>query len=597
MTSMIAFPACLVFWTPLGLAQAPTASTAPLAPQAVQAPAALKASDLEREVRGGMRWLRSAQDPSDGHYGSGVEDTSLVLLCAARCSDAYGVHDGPFVRRAAEYLLARQAQDGSIADAGADPPAKSRQACLAAQALAALRHAPFDPAIARAAQFLGLADASSLPALDVPGATERTAARAAQILAARDGSGSWNGARGPLRESAWALLELAAIQAELAAARGAAEAAPVEDLPEFTPATREAASAALERGALFLAERADGQGRFGAPGKPDAGLTAMCLAALQCLPAPRPAEVQRKIDAGLAWLATQQKSDGSIHDGKLANYVTSASIMAFARAARPEYLPLLADARRFLQRLQADEGEGYSEGDLYYGGIGYGSTERPDLSNLQMALEALASAGLERSDPTYAKALRYLQRCQNRSESNDLRIQVGGVVVAPGDDGGAGYAPGDSKAGFTESTDGQKRPRSYGSMTYALLKCYAFAGLAHEDPRVAAAWEWCQKHYTLDVNPGFEASSEPSASYQGLFYYLTTMARALEVFGVEVVTTPDGVAHPWRSELCGRLVAMQSRLDGSWINHNSQRWNEGNPLLATAYALLALDAAMPKAAR
>jgi squalene-hopene/tetraprenyl-beta-curcumene cyclase len=251
-------------------------------------------------------------------------------------------------------------------------------------------------------------------------------------------------------------------------------------------------------------------------------------------------------------------------------------------------------ARAFLQVLQADEGEGYSEGDLYYGGIGYGSTERPDLSNLQMALEALSTSGLDPNAETYRKALKFLERCQNRSESNDVRIADGSTTLTSGDDGGAAYAPGDSKAGFVELGDGRRIPRSYGSMTYALLKCFVFAGLSKDDPRVAAAFEWCCKNYTLDVNPGFDVSRDPSAPYQGLYYYLHTMAKALDLFGAEEIVDGAGAKHAWRAELCGRLVSMQSRIDGSWINQASPRWYEGNPLLATAYALLALDAALPR---
>ena len=67
-------------------------------------------------------------------------------------------------------------------------------------------------------------------------------------------------------------------------------------------------------------------------------------------------------------------------------------------------------------------------------------------------------------------------------------------------------------------------PRSYGSMSYALLKGYLFAGLAKDDPRVQAVWKWLRENYTLDVNPGFQASDDPTASYQGLFYYFYTMA-------------------------------------------------------------------------
>lgn len=69
------------------------------------------------------------------------------------------------------------------------------------------------------------------------------------------------------------------------------------------------------------------------------------------------------------------------------------------------------------------------------------------------------------------------------------------------------------------------------------------------------------------------------------------MAKALDVYGVDTIETPDGTEHDWRAELGGRLVAMQSKADGSWVNRNAPRWWEGNPVLATAYALQALGAA------
>ncbi|MEO6708163.1 MAG: hypothetical protein ABI054_00080, partial [Planctomycetota bacterium] len=109
-----------------------------------------------------------------------------------------------------------------------------------------------------------------------------------------------------------------------------------------------------------------------------------------------------------------------------------------------------------------------------------------------------------------------------------------------------------------------------------------------------AAWKWCSENYTLDINPGFVISEDPSAAYQGLYYYFCTMARALDVMGEDAIVDKGGKSHAWRSELCGRLIAMQNKTDGSWINKNSPRWYEGNPVVATAYALLTLDAARPR---
>jgi squalene-hopene/tetraprenyl-beta-curcumene cyclase len=365
-----------------------------------------------------------------------------------------------------------------------------------------------------------------------------------------------------------------------------AHATPQRALPPLDAAVRASLDRALERGAGFLLGCAT-EGGWGFEGHRDAALTSMALGGLVAVAEPRPEAVQHALDAGLDWLGSLQREDGSIHEGQLVNYVTSASVMALAMGGREQDLPRLARARDFLRTLQVDEGEGVSEGDRFYGGIGYNSHDRPDLSNLQMALEALHATGAPADDPAYSKALKFLQRCQNRSESNDVEVVADGTTTISGGDGGGTYLPGDSKAGFLELPDGRRVPRSYGSMSYALLKGYLFAGLERDDPRVQALWKWLTANYTLDVNPGFEASDDPHASYQGLFYYYLTMARGLELYGEATLTDGAGVEHDWRAELVQRLVAMQ-RPDGSWINDHSERWFEGNPVLASAYAMQVL---------
>ncbi len=587
----------VAFQAPLRAAQASAAAQ----PQGTEQskPAAQAPADLVGSIRAAVRWLRSQQDLTTGSYGS-VDATALALRAFATCPDRYRSVDGPFVRRAAEWLIAQQAADGSIAAAAADANARRTSTALCVAAFIALSEPQHATAMAKAMEFLG-PDAASA-ALRWPVATEswpldddQQMKAAERMLAAQTEKGRWIGARGAVAETAAHAVALAAVEARMAAKRVAApQSSPeLQPLPSFSAADRAGALRAIEKGAAYLVSVGD-NGKWGAPGRPDAGLSAMVLAALQSQPAPRAEAVQQAIDSGLEWLVSLQQPDGSIHDGKLANYTTSAAIMALARADAERFAPVIAKAKAFLVGLQADEGEGYSEGDLYYGGIGYGSTERPDLSNLQMALEALAASGLEPNAPTYKKALKFLERCQNRSESNTIELRDGEKLVKSGEDGGAGYAPGDSKAGFVELAGGAVAPRSYGSMTYALLKCLVFAGVSKDDPRLKAAFEWVRANYTLDINPGFDASIDPSAPYQGLFYYLHTMAQALDLLEVESLVDNAGREHAWRAELCGRMVSLQSKLDGSWTNRNSPRWYEGNPLLGTAYALLTLDAALPK---
>ncbi|MEM6672564.1 MAG: prenyltransferase/squalene oxidase repeat-containing protein [Planctomycetota bacterium] len=559
---------------------APTAASA--APQTGDLP------DLKSETDRSIRWLRSTQNPEDGSYGGGVEGTSWALVALARSPRAYERQDGPFVSKAIDHLLARQADDGAIADEGAEGRARIDQTAAAAAALTEHVDEATASALGKAVRFLAENDveAPTLPEIAVPESEAEARAVAFGLIGRRNDNGSYAGDRGEVIETARAIVALSAVRKTLTKGEEAARAA--NPLPKFTPATREAIDASVLQGARFLISASE-DGLWGAAGEPDAGLTSMAVGALQAVPEPRPDDVQSAIDRALTWLASLQKENGSIHQGRLANYVTSASIMALARD--PQYAERVVRARDWLVGYQADEGEGYSEGDLYYGGVGYGGDERPDLSNLQMALEALAASGLDQDDPAFQRALKFLERCQNRSESNDIELTRKGIVIKSGNDGGAGYAPGDSKAGFVTLDDGTRVPRSYGSMSYALLKSFVFAGLDKDDPRVKACWKWLQENYTLDVNPGFDPAGDPTAPYQGLYYYFHTMAKALDVYGTDTVVDGDGVERDWRAELAGRLIALQSKADGSWVNRNAPRWWEGNPVLATSYALASLEAA------
>ena len=548
---------------------------------------------LTDEIDLSLRWLRAHQDGSDGSYGN-VAATTSVLMAFGDSHRRYRAGDGPFIDRAVRFLTDHQGAGGAIADGDVPEGGERAQTLATYLVLELLGGADSEAARGKAAAYLGLAPgeaARTRPMLKEL-STDVLLDRAAADLARRHPLGFWEEDGERVHTTAGTVWQLSALCAELVSRQGAKTLGEEKPLPAFGPADRTNTTKALVKGAEFLVSTSD-HGKWGFQGQPDPGITAMVVAALTAVPKPRAEHIQGTIDAALDWLLSLQKPDGSIHAGQLHNYVTCASVMAIAAEGREKDRAALARARAWLRELQADEGDGYAEGDRYYGGIGYGGDERPDLSNLQMALEALATGDEAENAETYRKALEFLQRCQNRSESNDLEIVRDGVTTRSGEDGGAGYAPGESKAGFIELPDGKQVPRSYGSMTYALLKGYLFAGLAKDDPRVQAAWKWLMRNYTLDVNPGFEASSDPAAAYQGLFYYFHTMAKALDLYGEEHVVDARGGTHPWRAELAGRIVSMQ-RQDGSWINDNSPRWYEGNPVLATAYAMSILDLALPE---
>jgi squalene-hopene/tetraprenyl-beta-curcumene cyclase len=272
--------------------------------------------------------------------------------------------------------------------------------------------------------------------------------------------------------------------------------------------------------------------------------------------------------------------DGGIYqDGsRYKNYETSLAMVCFKEANKDgRYNDLLAKAEKFVKEQQWDEGEGHEVSSMSYGGAGYGSHSRPDLSNTSFLVDALHAVGRGDDDPALRKALVFISRCQNlESEHNTSEF------AAKVNDGGFYYtiaAGGQSQAGPTP----EGGLRSYGSMTYAGLKSMIYAGVSRDDPRVKAAYEWIRRHYTLDENPGMGA--------QGLYYYYHTFAKALDTIGDDRLVDANDQPHDWRAELVQKLISTQKD-DGSWINDNP-RWLEGDPNLVTAYALLALSYCSP----
>ncbi|HGY91669.1 MAG TPA: hypothetical protein ENK43_10915 [Planctomycetes bacterium] len=318
------------------------------------------------------------------------------------------------------------------------------------------------------------------------------------------------------------------------------------------------------------------------------GITALAVLAYLRSPRHYRSEDGPFVRAALEWLASLQKPDGSIFERDSANYVTSIAVMALQESGEARFRPVVEKALDWLVRMQCREDTGYRPGDRFYGGVGYGGDERPDLSNTQFALEAAHEAGLPKDHPFWKRARVFLQRSQNWSETNDqVWKDAEGHEVRPGNDGGAIYFPGESKSGVEVLPDGTRVFRSYGSMSYALLKSYIFTGLDRRDPRVRAVQRWCVAHFDLDRHPGFLPGPKGNEPYQGLYYYYYSMARCLGVLGDRFVASEDGTRHDWPAELAEKLLSLEKH--GVWRNDKNSRWQEGSPVLCTCYAVLALE--------
>ncbi len=279
---------------------------------------------------------------------------------------------------------------------------------------------------------------------------------------------------------------------------------------------------------------------------------------------------------GLAYLEKFAQPDGGIYrpDSLHRNYDTCITLVALSKANRSgKYSEVIRKAEEFVRGIQWDEGEGKDASDSFYGGAGYGSQSRPDLSNTSFLIDALKTLGADGNDEAMQKALAFVSRCQNleslaNNSPHAAKINDGGFYYTVADGG-------ESKAG----TDPGGGLRSYGSMTYAGLKSMIYAGVSRDDPRVKAAVQFLRKNYSLDANPGM--------GQQGLFYYYHTMAKALDALGEQEFADARGNQHAWKTELLAKLAELQ-QADGSWVN-STTRWMEGDPNLVCGYTLLALE--------
>ena len=361
---------------------------------------------------------------------------------------------------------------------------------------------------------------------------------------------------------------------------------------------RKAVDAAIAKGRAYLLTQQDAKGGFGddTVEKMPASVpfTAMAVSALVAATPKTAVSKDEHIRKALAYLVGYQQDDGSIVDNpKWTNYCTAASVAALGNARIGDYRSNQSKAMAYLESSQIADAS--NEGS--FGGFPYKDGQTADGSNAYLAADALESAGLAKDSVVRKRVGDFASGIQNRSESNTRELKMTTkdgeeITVVSGDDGGAIYRVGESKAGLAKRSDGRWELRSYGSMTYAVLKLMMFAGIPADDPRVQAIIGWIGNNWTLDRNPGFENSEDPEREgQQGLFYYYHAISKALSAYEKAtgkpfVVRDADGRKHNWRAAVAKALLARQAE-NGSWRNP-VDRWMEGMPTLATSFAVQTL---------
>ncbi|MFO1482286.1 MAG: prenyltransferase/squalene oxidase repeat-containing protein [Verrucomicrobiaceae bacterium] len=342
----------------------------------------------------------------------------------------------------------------------------------------------------------------------------------------------------------------------------------------------------VERGLNFLRSKQNPQtGQWG-EAEPVA-MTALGIIGFMLDPNRQPGDpVPAEVEKATKFLIGNARPDGGIYVKARGNYNTALALTALLLNNKPENEEIMLKARRYLVRNQLDLDEKGKQDNPLDGGIGYGDDKgmHADLSNMTFALEALyysqqlladkGDAAKNEPQLNVAAAIDFIQRCQNRPESN----KSSWVSKDPDDAGGFIYNPTETRGAKVENPDGSIALRSYGSISYAGLLSFIYAGMEKDDPRVKAVIDWLQKHYSADENPGLGA--------QGLYYYYQTMSKALSIAKIDFIKTKDGKLIDWRADITQKLLGLQKG-DGSWSNTEG-RWMESDPVLTTSYILMAL---------
>ncbi|OGL16165.1 MAG: hypothetical protein A3F92_14010 [Candidatus Rokubacteria bacterium RIFCSPLOWO2_12_FULL_71_22] len=320
---------------------------------------------------------------------------------------------------------------------------------------------------------------------------------------------------------------------------------------------------AIARGVSSLAGRQQADGSWEA----HVGLTAVAVLAL-LQPSADPSPEGRAATArGLAYLERWVRPDGGIYQEDIRHYTTAVALLAFVASGDPRYRDRIRAAQAYLVRLQASEANGFAPSDPLFGGT-LVDRNKANLDATFFAMRALAESGLGAGHPYWARAVRFVSRCQNLRTSNDQPWAA--------EDGGFVFAPGFSFAGGTTS---------YGTMTYAGLSAYRDAALPRDDPRVQAALAWISERFTAEENPGL--------GQQTLFHSFFYMSHTLRRWSVDTLTDASGRARSWRRELAAGLLARQ-QADGAWTNTEDPRWLESRPVLATSFAVRALKESLAR---
>lgn len=267
------------------------------------------------------------------------------------------------------------------------------------------------------------------------------------------------------------------------------------------------------------------------------------------------------------------------------NYATAYALLVLSAVDDPADAAMRDQMRSYLLEQQWTEHRGITRENPAYGSWGFGETSfapgsvgHVDLSHTRRVLEAIQPASGEVNE----RARAFLRLVQ-RSNEDDRQV-LGTPQSETPFDGGFYSSPvvyGVNKAGIDTTAAGARYFRSYATTTCDGIMALLAAGARPSDAAVVEARQWLRDHPTLDRVAGIPESERGQWEEVMFFYHLNARAEIL-------LLDPD----PSQLLEIERLLLEQQHADGSFSNPVGGPNKEDDPVLATAFALSALQHTM-----
>ncbi|SPF53763.1 conserved exported hypothetical protein [Candidatus Sulfopaludibacter sp. SbA4] len=337
-------------------------------------------------------------------------------------------------------------------------------------------------------------------------------------------------------------------------------------------------AAAIQKAAAWLWSRqeADGGWHSHTYGLLRSGqsLTPFVLDALLEVPEDAYPQPLGSVDRAIAFIRAHTGETGALGTADrdipdYPNYSTALAVSALCRARRADWQQQIAPMVAYLRLQQFTEQNGWRLPDPAYGAWGMGGERRTppytghvDLSMTRYVLDALRAAGVADSDPAFARARVFVERCQNFDARHP-------------DDLDGGFFFSTTEADTNKAGQYGNHFRSYGTTTADGILALLATGHPPGDARVIAAQRWLTGHHRdMDV-PGFIGEAYQRWPRGLAFYYSASSMKAFRAL------------HEGAGEGVIQGLLRTQRSDGSWANPENLV-KEDDPLIATPFALRAL---------